>query len=692
MRRKMAESILKHTGLFNSRSLCFFAILVSFTFFNPFSSSLYAQLVITSPLKNQVLQQDNNGFANIAITGYAHFPYTRIQAFLIPDPTNPHSPKEYSFTDDQIRQGFLSAFLQAETGWYQLKIIGYGDHGIIDSALVDRVGVGEVFLAAGNSNAMGLPDLGAKDASDQVVSFNAINKVLNSENITIAPDGPMPMPTYTPIKAKSYIFPSGETSWYWGELGDMLSKKMNTPVLFLNAAWAAANSENYRDGAIGKDAFNIYVKKYWPNRQPYTNIVNTLRYFNAELGLRTILWSHGENDAQLNYSEEDYFNNIKTLIENSRRDSGYPASWVIARNSASFSIPTPSVPIINAQNRLTAIKGFKTFPGPVMDTIQIPRPSNGHFQNIQSGVQGLTQAATAWNRILSDSLFNEITPIQPGFAIHTGLVPSKVFPGAAFTLPYTITGLADNTTAIQAELLDESGKFVSLAGTENKNLLTIKLPDNLANGRYRLRLTASNPVLTGSVSRLFLVNKSYGKVDFVNSVAAKRIEENTYISWHVAANSQIKRMVIQKTTDGEIYSDMESFNAIDNEKQSRLYTYQDQNTGNESTYYRIKMEDVNGQVSYSTVLAVFKEGTPPNFVVFPNPVTNQQFYLKPDAAETNIRCSLFDMRGSEHPILTSDSEIIGLISVRPVYPLPVGNYVLRVTTDAGVNTQMVLFN
>jgi len=191
---------------------------------------------------------------------------------------------------------------------------------------------------------------------------------------------------------------------------------------------------------------------------------------------------------------------------------------------------------------------------------------------------------------------------------------------------------------------------------------------------------------------LFLVNKSYSKVDFVSSVTAKRIEDNTHISWHVAANSQIKRMVIQKTINGEIYSDMESFNAIDNENQSRLYTYQDQNTGNESIYYRIRIEDVNGQVSYSTVLAVFKEGTPPNFVVFPNPVTNQQFYLRPYAAETTIRCSLFDIRGREHPILVSDSEVIGLISVRPVYHLPVGNYILKVTTDTGVNTQMVLFH
>ena len=650
-----------------------------------------AQLTISNPVNDQIFQRDANGFASIAITAYAHFPYSRIEAKLIPGQNNSHTGKEFSFTSDQIKQGFLYATIQAETGWYRLEITGYGDKGIVDSTSISRIGVGEVFLIAGNSNSMGLPDLGAKNASDQVISFNAVNKTLNSENITVAPDEPMQMAEYSPIAAKNYIFPSGETSWYWGELGDMISRKMNTPVLFLNAGWAAANSENYRDGATGKDAFNIYVGKYWPNRQPYTNIVNTIRYFNSSLGLRAVLWSHGENDAQLNFTEENYFNNIKTLIENSRLDSGYPVPWIIARNSASFTLPKPYAPVINAQKRLAVIKNFNSFAGPDLDTIQIPRPSNGHFENISGGIQGLTLAATAWNRILTDSLFKTVIPLQPKFTIHTGLAPSKVFPGAIFTLPYYITGSTNNNNTVQAELLDETGKFVRLAGTGRGNIAGIQIPTDIPDGRYRIRLTALNPILTGSISTPFLVSKSYNKIEFINTISARKVDGSITVSWHVTANPLLKKMVLQKTIDGDLYTDLASFDAEDNQIYSRIYSYSDNNVSNESVYYRLKEENTNGEIFYSTALAILKEGTPPNFVVFPNPVTNQQFYLRPDKSETNFQCSLFDVKGREHSLLVTDQGIIGLITLRPLYNLPAGNYILRIVTDSGTSTQLIIF-
>ncbi|MCF0057618.1 sialate O-acetylesterase [Dyadobacter sp. CY356] len=653
--------------------------------------SSYAQLIISNPVNNQIFQRDANGLANIAITAYAHFHYSRIDARLIPDQNNNHSGKAFSFTSDQIDQGFLYTSLQAETGWYRLEITGYGDMGIIDTASVARVGIGEVFLVAGNSNAMGLIDLGAKDASDQVISFNALNKTLNSDNITVAPDEPMQAPAYTPIRAKNNIFPSGETSWYWGELGDMISRKMNTPVLFLNSAWAAANSENYRDGAQGKDAFNIYVGKYWPNRQPYTNIVNTIRYFNSSLGLRAVLWSHGENDAQLNFTEENYFNNIKTLIENSRRDSGYPAPWIIARNSVSYSLPNPPAAVKNAQIRLASIQNFNTFAGPNLDTVQIPRPAQGHFENIAGGQQGLTLAATAWNRILTDSLFKTVIPLQPKFAIHTGLVPSKLFPGATFTLPYNITELANTNNTVQVELLDETGKFVRLVGTGNANLANVQIPADIPDSHYKIRLSTINPILTGSISGSFLIGKSYSKIEFINTISARKTDNSIIISWHVAANRSLTKMTLQKTIDGEMYADLASFNVTNNQDHSRIYSFSDNAVTNESIYYRVKEEGVNGEISYSTILAVLKEGAPPNYVVFPNPVTTNQFFIRPDNSDTAIQCSIFDTRGREHPLIISDIEIIGLLLLRPVYSLPTGNYILKIVSKSGVSTQNVVF-
>lgn len=672
----------------NGRSLCKCAyycfILLLWT------PALYAQLIITSPVNNQIIQRDTAGSAHIAITGYGYFPYSKIEVHLIPIEQNLHPAKKWLFTQDQVSQGFLSAYLQAETGWYHLKFLGYKSDNTVDSANVTRVGVGEVFLVAGNSNAMGLPDLGAKNTSDQVISFNATNKKLNAENITVAPDEPMQIPAFDLINNKNNIFPSGETSWYWGELGDMLSKKLKAPVLFLNAAWAAANSENYRDAASGKDAYNIYVGKNWPNRQPYTNIINTIRYFNSWLGIRAVLWSHGENDAQLNFTEDAYFSNIKTLIDNSRKDTGYDVPWIIANNSVSTTLDKLYLPVLNAQNRLATLKNFNTFSGPDLDTIQVPRPAHGHFENISGGLQGLTLAATAWNRILSDSVFQTIIPLQPDYAIHTGVVPYHAFPDASFTLPFHITGIENIT--VQAELLNDIGKFVAIAGSGDASPVNIKLPSNLKNGFYKIRLTGLNPVLAGSISTSFYISTALHKIEFVSTISAKTSEKEIQISWLMAANPELKTMVVQKTTDNKTYSDRKSIEALNNETESRLYFYADQNTGEGSILYRLKLEYKNGETAYSTVVAVFQEGSPPNFVVFPNPVTGQQFYLRPDKPETNFQCSLFDTRGKEHAVFFTEREVIGLILVRPFYYLPAGNYILKIITDSGVSTQTVLFN
>lgn len=670
--------------------LCRRISLLLFVFLGLKSKPLNAQIVIASPVNNQIFQRTSDGIATIPLTAYIYTTYIRVEANLIPIEGNTHTTKQWIFEAPETERGFLTAALPAETGWYRLTVRGFTTYGIVDTVTVNRIGIGEVFLVAGNSNAMGLPGLGAKKASDQVISYNAVNKILNKENITVAPDEPPGLPEFSPLNNENSIFPTGETSWYWGELGDMINKRLHTPVLFLNAAWAAANSENYRDAASGKDAFNLYVGKHWPNRQPYSNIVNTIRYFNSMLGMRAVLWSHGENDAQLGFKEEDYFSNIRTLIVNSRKDSGYDIPWMIAGNSASNTIKDPYLPIIRAQKRLSEIDNFNTFHGPDLDTIQIPRPSSGHFENITGGIQGLTQAATAWNRSLSDSMFRQIIPAVPDYAIHTGITPSTVFPGSSFVLPYEITGRANDTVSVRAELLDNEGNFASYAGTGSGKLADIKLPNNLKNGEYRIRITGSAPIVAGSVSAPFFVDHASGKIDCVHSISARPIDGNIQISWVMAANPKLARMVLQKTTDGENYSDVEYFDAINNAKHSRVYGFQDINTGENSIFYRLQLHYTTEEVFFSPVVTVFQKDPPPDFLVFPNPVTRQQFYLRTES-QGNFRCTLYDLRGKEHPIQISDREVIGLFVLRPVFRLPAGNYLLRIDKDSGLQTQMILF-
>ncbi|KQS32967.1 T9SS type A sorting domain-containing protein [Dyadobacter sp. Leaf189] len=645
-----------------------------------------AQVAVFSPVNNQVMQRDSNGRARIPVTAYAYFPYSSIKASLFPVEGNSNAVKEMTLPGEQISQGFLHFDFNVESGWYQLKIIARSDQGIVDSVIVPRVGVGEVFLISGNSNAMGLPGLGAKDASSNVISFNKTNKTLNSENITVAPDAPMPAPAFEILKKDNYVFPNGETAWYWGELGVILSQRWKCPVLFFNTAWAAANSENYRDAASGKDAYNLYVGKFWPNRQPYSNIINTIKYLTASSGVRAILFSHGENDAQLGFKENDYFNSIRTLIENSRRDTGYNIPWLVARNSVSQLLPNPYLPVLEAQNRLAELPGFNVFKGPYLDTVQIPRPVSGHFESLPGGVPGLTLAATAWNRSLSDSLVKQLHPVQPAYSIHTGVVPALAYPGAAFSLPYTVNENVVNPL-IQAELLDREGNFVDTLTIANNNPLRIQLPRDLANGTYRIRLAGINPTLPGSVSDSFYVDRSYSQVDFVSRISARPAGTSIYVPWLLAVDPQLREITLQKTTDGINYSDLQTFNT--SQTQSEVFGYSDTDAESDAIFYRLKMQYNSGSTSFSRVVTFFRNVGPADFTVFPNPVGRGIFYLKTKKEEP-VSCKLFDAAGRQHPIHFSDRETIGLITVRPVEVLPAGIYILKITTATSSVSRRVL--
>jgi hypothetical protein len=345
-----------------------------------YATQLSAQIVITSPLNNQVNQRSLRDSALVAVTGYAYYPYNSIEVTL-DGVSKPGVTQKRQLTATELKRGFFHFELKVKTGWHKLKVNGIRPDGTMDADSVNRFGVGEVFLVAGNSNAMGLPNLGAKSASENVVSFDTVSKFLDKENMTESPDEPMRTPVFSRFLSENFAYPSGETSWLWGELGDLLYQRFGTPVLFFNAAWAAANSKNYQESASGKDTYNRYVdNKYWKNRQPYTNIPLTLQYFNSWLGIRTVLWSHGENDAYHdNIDQVTYFRNIEYLIKRSREDFGFNVPWTIGLSSVTRDFDHPYPLVLQAQAQLASLPGFNTWFGPFTDSIQVPRPPSAHF-------------------------------------------------------------------------------------------------------------------------------------------------------------------------------------------------------------------------------------------------------------------------------------------------------------------------
>ncbi len=653
------------------------------------TESANAGISVSFPTKNTVIQRNQNDRGTLRIGGVLTLPYDKLEARLVALAGNGDNAERWIPLSVPDRQGIFFGSIEARGGWYKLEIRGYLGEQITDSVSVQPLGIGEVFLVAGHSNAMGLPNLGAKDAIDQVVSFDALNKFLSIENITVAPDAPMPAPTFEPLKATQRIFPSGESAWYWSDLGSMLVARLGVPVLFMNAGWAAANSVNWRETADGQNTQNVYVGKNWPNRQPYSNLINTLRYYHSWLGLRSVLWFHGENDAvHLKISKEEYYRNIRRLIEKTNQDFGRAIGWAIALCSVSYNAPNPYLPVIEAQAQLADTPGLRVWQGPYADTIQVPRPAHGHFENVRGGTQGLTQMAQAWNRSLSDAFFNQSPAYTSDGFLFTGVVPRAASPGQSFLLPYYAQGV--NTFQTEVQLLSTQGDFLAVIGTGSQNPLRVTLPDTLPEGRYCLRVVAQNPTMPGNISELFQVRNELPAPQLVKSIetqiAGKRLEVHALL----AAHPDLVQITVERSEDREAFLDLGDIPLSFNKNSSRLYTFTDASPLPQTTYYRLRLRDQAGQIQYSPTIAVFQGDNPPALTAFPNPApSGEPIYLRVDLPQ-KFEFMLTDVQGKKIPADLTDSGIIGLPMLRVSPAVQPGLYFLQIKTDQTTQTQRIM--
>lgn len=655
--------------------------LISLVFVFAIQCSLgYAQMVsaeikLSQPIENQILQRNIHGTATIYITGYHDVKLSVIEGRLIPE-ANPNLATPWTPLAIEAGEGVFSGSLMGNTGWNKLEIKATLPDGSNISTYVNRVGVGEVFVIGGASNSMGMVNHGSKSASSNVITFNQLNKTLDHNGITVVPDQPYDFPVFSRYEAENSAYPTGESAWCWGELGDKIFQKTGCPVLFFNVGWAAANSADYRTNAEGNDAFNFYIGHYWPFRQPYTNVVNTLKYFTSWLGIRSVLWAHGETDAEYtDHTQRQYVNNITYVINESRVATGQNANWVIAVGGASLGSRTPIHPITHAQVELGTKAGLNTWLGPNTDTIQVPR-YDGHFANLQGGIQGLSLAAEAWNRNLTTDFFARTNPVTTKGSIHTGAIPSRTYPGASFPVSYKENNSGTGQANYQAELMTKNGKYTAVIGYGNSNPLWVSIPNEIPNGEYRIRMTATQPFFQpGSISEVITVDSTATETQLIRNFRIIPQDGHTQIRWLHTAFPDLQRLTLQKSTNSFEFYDVASFDASNNTNTSRLYEFNDTEINNGISFYRIKSEI--GQVAiYSQSTPYFTGPQPPAFTIFPNPADN--YCMVMTNTDEPLSYEVFDGSGAKLDVLTNSTGIAGMTTIQLNPSIVSGTYFLRI--------------
>jgi hypothetical protein len=384
----------------------YFSVAIGTAFILLLSQAALAQIQVSFPTSRAVLQRDNANRATIRITGYYTASVTRVEARLQAR-DGQGSSIDWQTIQNSPTGGVYAGDLTGSGGWYNLEVRGMnGDQQVGNPTVIERVGIGEVFIIAGQSNAQGIHQTAPNPLNDRV---NCVNYRYPDNGF---PNDP-PTPVFTQLDNSSgfSIAPRGVGSWCWGQLGDLLVKRLNVPVMFFNAAFTGTSVQNWSDSAPeGGVAYG--PGGAYPARQPYINLKVALQYYANMLGLRAVLWHQGETDNLLDTQTTQYLNRLQAVITQARRDYNRSMPWVVARASYGDNIGKVDQQVINAQN-LVISSTASVFEGPNTDAIQVPRKRPPLEDDLHFDYNGLVDVANAWNTSLNDSFFQNATPVGP---------------------------------------------------------------------------------------------------------------------------------------------------------------------------------------------------------------------------------------------------------------------------------------
>jgi hypothetical protein len=351
-------------------------------------------LSLTAPSEWQVVQRRTATEGDILIEGT----WSKPKATLAPDrlearvlsrrngQTTEESPWHALPFDPRV-WGFRGTLPAPAGGWHEVELRLMRGADLVARSSVAHVGVGEVFIIAGQSNSANYGEERQQTSSGQVTAWDG-------QRWVVAHD-PQPVAGGT----KGSFVPA---------FGDALARRLGVPIGVISVGlgstsvreWQPRGTPMKTPPTTGRNTVAAQGGVLVSNGFLFERLESSLRAIGTN-GVRAILWHQGESDwnqpSDRAISTEDYRTNLSNLIAASRASANRSVPWFVAQ--ASYHSPSdPGSPEFRAA-QLAVVDNVFTYAGPNTDLLGTEWREGGG-KGVHFSSAGLERHGTQWAEIV----------------------------------------------------------------------------------------------------------------------------------------------------------------------------------------------------------------------------------------------------------------------------------------------------
>jgi eukaryotic-like serine/threonine-protein kinase len=315
-----------------------------------------SELVIVAPIDCQVAQRDDTNHAWITLRVVAPPGSLTIRARATPvDTARRGVAQEWSAVSDLLlADGTASGrYRVAAGGWYRLDVQALdGAEAVLASGSVARIGVGEVFLVAGQSNSANFgAKLSARDDRAVMLGWTDNEKrngTANDARLVASWHLPHPwLPLADPVRPAN-----GGGGGPWSPFADLLCASTGVPVAII---------------PVGIGGTQILS---WVKGQPNSGYDRLLQAAHFAGAFRAVLWHQGESDAAdaWHTPADAYAERLTAIIDALAVDTGAPHPWLVARAAWLATSQEANIAAVRRGQQAVIDARADVFSGPDTDT------------------------------------------------------------------------------------------------------------------------------------------------------------------------------------------------------------------------------------------------------------------------------------------------------------------------------------